>query len=107
MSTGATAGSQDELVRGRELKYRVARAILRTGSRIAAGFKILARRQGAKTCLPVMIDGTRLLYWNAETAHKHCAWLNDPSGTEPEWGRDESPNASPSATPNMEASHGS
>ena len=92
MSTGATAGSQDALVRGRELTYRVARAILRTGSRIAAGFKIQARRQGAKTWLPVMIDGTRLLYWNAETAHKHCAWLNDPSGTEPEWGRDESPN---------------
>lgn len=91
--TPAGASSQDLLVRGREITYRVARVILRTGSGIAAGFAIQARRQRAKTWLPCVIDGTPLRYWNAETAHKHCAWLNDPSGTEPEWGRDESPNS--------------
>lgn len=98
MKPDATAGSQDALVRGREFVYRVARVILRSGSTIAAGFQIQARRTGAKTWMPTMIDGTPLRYWNAATAHKHCEWLNNPSGTEPDWGRDESPNAVRSTT---------
>lgn len=37
------------------------------------------------------IDGEALLYTKKETADKHCRWLNDPNGTEPEWSKDQVP----------------
>jgi hypothetical protein len=33
-------------------------------------------------------DGEALLYTKRETAVKHCRWLNDLQGTEPEWSKD-------------------
>jgi hypothetical protein len=34
------------------------------------------------------VDGVALLYTKQATADKHCRWLNNPKGTEPEWSKD-------------------
>ena len=77
----------------RDFIYRVAGLLLKVGHQIRGGFHIQARRRGATTWVPVTIDGTALRYLDRSTADRHCSWLNNPQGTLPEWGKDESPNA--------------
>lgn len=76
-----------------KLVYRVNRYLIRLGTKITCGAAIEARELGKRRWMGVNIGGKALVYSDVATAERHCAWLNDPSGTEPEWGRDESPNA--------------
>jgi len=81
-----------------KFKYRVHSILVKLGGTISGGAIIEAREVGKRNWMPVRIGGVDLVYRVRQTAERHCAWLNDPSGTEPEWGQDESPNATGSAT---------
>lgn len=73
--------------------YRVHPILVKLGGTISGGAMIEARVVGKRNWMPVNIGGVDLVYRVRSTAERHCAWLNDPVGTEPEWGRDESPNS--------------
>jgi hypothetical protein len=76
-----------------KLRFRVATVFIRRGSGIRSAAQIQVRPDGSKDWLPATFDGTQLNYWNRCTADRHCRWLNDPQGTEPEWGKDDSTEA--------------
>lgn len=82
-----------------KVAYRVHLVLLRTGTMITTGAMIQAREVGKRTWMPVNIGGVPLVYRSRQTAERHCGWLKDPVGTEPEWGRDESPNTQVSPGP--------
>lgn len=49
---------------------------------LETGNIIYGIQRGGKHCA---MDGKALLYHEFEVAFRHCRWLNDPKGTEPEW----------------------
>lgn len=51
-------------------------------------YGIETKRPGSKVWKHCHADGTALIYKSRETAERHCRWLNDPKGTEPDWNED-------------------
>lgn len=94
-TTTAAAGSQDALVRRISgYRYRLHPVPVRNGGDIRCGFCIQVRQAGSRSWNRMVAVGDKpLLYYNEATASRHCEWLNDPKGTEPQWGVDDAPNA--------------
>lgn len=68
--------------------YRVRPQLIRLGTLIQSAWFIQARRRSGRCWYNCCVNGVQLAYREKSMAERHCAWLNDPKGTEPEWGAD-------------------
>lgn len=89
-------------IEDRRFRYRVAPVPVRIGTKVRCMWRIEVMGPPMKRWLPVMIRGVVLRYASQATADRHCAWMNDPKGTEPAWGQEEISGAVPGGERNYE-----